>query len=231
MREDNLGNNNNIISKLEIITLDKKKFSDNYIDNVEFNTETHSGSGENLNHQLLDYFSIRLSLLEESYSRKEIDITSLMFKLHYITMTSKDIKSHLQPKPIDNCLIKNRGNEENLNCSKMSSMSKRSESYSRTKIKDFMQKNHLNDKMGLLSPKVAINIMCTPDKDHKSSNDKSAGNKISNKMTKIVKDSNVNNLIRESKTTPGKKMVNQSPLIPKDKPKILSEDEKMQIQK
>ena len=127
---------------------------------------------EAMNHQLIDFFSIRLAYMEEAYQKKEVEVTDLMFKLHEITLTANDMKSQL-PHPITfkrKQLNFDSNTEDDLNSSKMSTMSRRSNSSTRSGKKDFLQaKNNPRDKMALFSPKVAINIMFNQEKDKESS--------------------------------------------------------------
>jgi hypothetical protein len=147
-------------------------FSLNNGDMIDPLMDSRHNISDTMNQQLMDFFSIRLAYLEESYHRKEIEVTDLMFKLHEITLTANDMKAQL-PHPIvfkRKQLNFDSNTEDDLNSSKMSTMSRRSNSSSRSSKKDFLQsKNNPRDKMALFSPKVAINIMFNQEKEKESS--------------------------------------------------------------
>ena len=158
-----------IISKKNDLSADNINFSINNGENLLLDRQ--NSASDFINQQILDFFSIRIAYLEESYSRKENEVTDLMFKLHAITLISYDMKTQL-PNPIigKRKNITCESNDEDLNSSKMSTMSRRSNSSTRSSKKDFLQqKTNPRDKMALFSPKVAINIMFNQEKDRNSS--------------------------------------------------------------
>ena len=134
-------------------------------DDIKHSTDKNHCFQEYFDKQLLDFFSIRLSILEESYSSKEIEVSDLMFKLHHITLTSNKIQSNIPKNQLYiEGKIKSSQKDEDLNSSKISIMSRRSSSSSRVNKNDFQHKN-TKDKLALYSPKVAINIMFNQEKN------------------------------------------------------------------
>ena len=197
-------------------------------DDIKHSTDKNHCFQEYFDKQLLDFFSIRLSILEESYSSKEIEVSDLMFKLHHITLTSNKIQSNIPKNQLYiQGKIKSSQKDEDLNSSKISIMSRRSSSSSRVNKNDFQHKN-TKDKLALYSPKVAINIMFNQEKN-------STSDKSSKKKSVEVKSKGVNSYNEQSKqnvnnnTTPASKRTkNQSPI--NDKEKLDSDEVNLKLQ-
>ena len=216
-----------IITKENDQSTDNINFSINNGENLEpMLLESKNSAPDFITQQLLDFFSIRISYMEESYSRKEIEVTDLMFALHAITLIANEMKAQL-PNPIigKRKVVNFDSNEEDLNSSKMSTMSRRSNSSSRSGKKDFVQqKTNPRDKMALFSPKVAINIMFNQEKDGNSSSslDKSIIRKSQDmaKSKSLIKNSNGAKNTKEDEKRIANKKLTQSPVNTKDKLKI-----------
>jgi hypothetical protein len=106
--------------------------------------------------KLLDLFAIRLSHLEEAYSTKESCVTELMFGLHAITLIAGDMKTKYciaKPTP-----LRKKQKEDDLNCTNLSTLSKRSTSSRVFKANLLNPKPQGKDKFAIVSPSVAINI-------------------------------------------------------------------------
>ena len=220
-----------IINKENDQSADNFNFSSNNEENLEQLFERRNSTIDSINHYLSEFFSIRLAFLEESLLTKEIDVTNLMFKLHSINLISNEMKVQLPVSIIEKRKkMTVESSEEDLNSSKMSTVSRRSNSSSRSGKKDFLQpKTNPRDKMALFSPKVAINIMFNKEKDGNNSSSVSVEKSVRKnsdtvKKKGLISNSNLGKTNKEDDKISANKKIAQSPINPKDKNKVDKND-------
>ena len=106
------------------------------------------------NQQFLDFFSIRLSNLEENFSEREKNVNDIMFTMHDISMLAQRLKTEII-KPTINSFIKKKRKEEDLNLSKLSNISRiTSSSYRR----DLVKTKTMKEKKAIVTQLVEINL-------------------------------------------------------------------------
>ena len=111
---------------------------------------------EYLTCQLLYYFSIRLANLEQSFLLKDKNLTCLMFTMHDMSNFAQELKVENFVTQKKSLLKKNR-NEEDLNTSNHTNMSKMV-SLSKFNKKDFFRIKTIKEKIDIITKAVAINI-------------------------------------------------------------------------
>ncbi len=156
-------------------TQDNFNFSLNNSDDLETIHQLKPEITEDkINKLLLDFFSIRFAHLEESLNQKEIEVYNIMFDLHFITVSAHSIQSQLpKPQQMNKTPIRTGERNQDLNNSRISTVSRKSVSSSRIGKFNVKNKSEPQDKASIFSPKVAINIMFNKDKDTNPSLDKS----------------------------------------------------------
>jgi hypothetical protein len=125
---------------------------------ASINTESELDPSILLSEKLADFFSFRLSNLETSYQEKECEILYMMKLIHEINQIANAIRTNLPPYKI--VYVSQKLGEtivEDLNSSRLSTMSKRSGSAKRLTSRNFNTLNN-KEKYGAFSQKVAINI-------------------------------------------------------------------------
>lgn len=161
---------------------------------------------EIISDKLIDFFSIRLSQLENSYLDKEKQVGTLMLSFYSLSQTILDLKA-LYPYLIMVPITKKQ-NYDDLNSSKMSTSSRRSQSSSR-----FMnnKKTESKEKFSAFSQKAQINIGGSQSHDsqlNRSILSKKGENALNPKFGKAVNSSTGFKNKTNTNTNPSNKIIN-----------------------
>ena len=197
-------------------------------ENQNFNSENENNhsefliihdKNEELREKIVDIFSIRLMLLEQSYQEKETDVNHMMFKLHSVIKIGNDIKTNFLAVKI-NRNSNQIDQEDLLNCSKMSTISKRSFSSNKASLGKHFNKNiKPQEKLSKFSQKVSINICSSHSQDtniNRSILNKRAKNDSPNTPPKVPSQNkfNINSKVKilkpESSNTNNKVIIKKS---------------------
>ena len=196
-------------------------------DNNIFNSE-HSNisdilpnqdTNEELSEKLVDVFSIRLTQLEQSYKEKETDVKDLMFNLHSVIIIGDEIKTSIPDFKVKAIGNRHQIQEDMLNSSKLSTMSKRSVSSNKASVgKQFGKNSEPKDKFSKFSQNVAINICSSQSQEmnlNRSILVKNPKKDVPNTPTKVPVQNkfNVNNKSKLLKPEP---VINKGPIKKSD---------------